>query len=599
MDVFFVISGYLIATIIFNEVAAGRFSLIKFYERRARRILPALFLVILCCLPFALVWFSPEDLKAFARGLVGVVTFTANFVFAYDSDYFAASAELNPLLHTWSLAVEEQFYIFFPLLVMFLSRFGRQVVLVALLVFAISSFLLAHWSVVNFPSAAFFLLPARAWELLLGALCAYYLLARPPLDKNLIGECLSLLGLGLILVAVVLFDKSTPIPSIYTLAPTVGACLIIVYAVNGTIVQRVLSTPVFIGVGLISYSAYLWHQPILAFFRYRFDPTHHELLAVFILPVTLGLAYLSWRYVEQPFRAKDRYSQRRIFINSGVASACLLLIGVAGILLQGVPQRFSNSIAHILSFQAYPYEKHYRVGTCMLQPMQRFNEFSDDCEIANSNLIWGDSHAAALYPGLQSTLQLTKFTASMCPPLMGFDAPRRVHCRAINDHVLNKISQHNYPLVLLHANWSFYSPTAVVSGLMTTIEQVKQLSPDSKIVIVGGVVNWGETGLPAVLANQLRNGNGFISHAHKIPVDTSEIESTDQLILDMLLSHEDVLFISSLDKLCDEQMCIAAVKEDKRLTPLAWDYGHLTGAGSEFLASKIVESPLFIKHLAL
>lgn len=256
VDVFFVISGYLITTILLTEIEEDRFSLWTFYERRARRILPALFVVLLACLPFAWVWMLPEQLEAFGKSLVAVMLFGSNILFWRETGYFAPAAEEKPLLHTWSLAVEEQYYLVVPLILMVgLRRFGRNPTFWGLVILSLVSLALCEIGRRSHPSAAFYLAPTRAWELLAGSLCAF--IQRHD-GRQRRSQVLSGLGLGLICASVLAFDGQTPFPSLYALVPVLGTVLIILFATADTLAGRILTLRGFVGIGLISYSAYLW-----------------------------------------------------------------------------------------------------------------------------------------------------------------------------------------------------------------------------------------------------------------------------------------------------------------------------------------------------
>jgi peptidoglycan/LPS O-acetylase OafA/YrhL len=341
VDVFFVISGYLITAIILREMQEGRFSLAHFYERRARRILPALFVMMLVCIPFALAWILPSELRRFGQSLVAVPAFASNLLFYLTSGYFFAVAELKPLLHTWSLAVEEQFYLFFPLLMMASAAFrpSHRVGLFALI--ALTSFAVAEfWPD---PKANFFFIFARAWELLLGAGVAVYLSHRSPVASPA-GNSISAAGLAMILLAVSLYDASTPFPGMYALLPVLGTAFILLYAVPGTLAYWLLSRPILVGVGLISYSAYLWHQPMFALARHRLIHEPSEGLLLLLSLGALLAGYVSWRYVERPFRNPGFLSRRRVFVLSAVGSALFMAVGLILHATNGVPQRFSPDV---------------------------------------------------------------------------------------------------------------------------------------------------------------------------------------------------------------------------------------------------------------
>lgn len=302
VDVFFVISGYLITAIIAAGLQSGGFSIIEFYERRARRILPALFLVAVLCIPAALLILTPRDLDGFAKSLIGVVFFSSNVLFWREAGYFDTTAELKPLLHTWSLAVEEQYYVFFPLLMMLIWRKGRRFVGYTLACALLVSFAFGWWGSVNWPTGAFYLLPARGWELLVGALVALF---QDRLRSGLASAAegvLASLGLALVLVPIFLYSSKTPVPGPFTAVPVIGTALILLYARESNPLAKLLSWKPMVTVGLISYSAYLWHQPLFAFYKYASfsEPAHLEmgLLTLLVFP----LAYATWRFVETPLR---------------------------------------------------------------------------------------------------------------------------------------------------------------------------------------------------------------------------------------------------------------------------------------------------------
>lgn len=356
VDVFFVISGYLITTILLSEIEEKRFSFIKFYERRARRILPALFLVISFSILTSWMTLNSTEMRDFLQSIIAVMTFSSNILFWIESGYFDTASELKPLLHTWSLAIEEQFYIFFPIFLILLWRFGKRWIFAILVSTTVLSLLAAQWGAYNRPNATFFLLPTRAWELSIGSIAAFLLLYRRDKFHNLLGnrliaEIASIFGVLMIAGSVFAFDKSTPFPSIYALFPTVGTMLVILYGHSNTAIGKLLSNKLLVGVGLVSYSAYLWHQPIFTYARYQYFPEPPSYIFVLLIILTMFLAYLSWKYIESPFRNKQCFSRRKIFIFSCVGSLIFALFALFGIKFDGFNYRALITQHRILNYE--------------------------------------------------------------------------------------------------------------------------------------------------------------------------------------------------------------------------------------------------------
>ena len=436
VDVFFVISGYLITSILISELEQGKFSIARFYERRARRILPALFVVMLACLPFAYMWMLPTQLKDFAQSLVAVVFFGSNILFWRESGYFGADAELKPLLHTWSLAVEEQYYLLFPVFLLLAWRFGRNKVFWSVVVIAAISLLLAEWGWRNKPSANFYLAPTRAWELLAGSICAFLTVGRTLKSNNM----LSAIGLAAIIFAIFGFGESTPFPSVYALVPVVGTALIILFGRQGTWVAKLLSMRAFVGIGLISYSAYLWHQPLFAFARLHSltEPSHVLMGALAI--AALLLAWGTWRWVEQPFRKRANpvlITRRSVFVVSGTVGAVFLALGLAGhflseqlreVWIRSHPE-FAAAYSALENAELHSNfgvvgEELQQLGACRFNLSNLSDEVEAEllaCSDANGSgiLILGDSHAIDVFGLVASRFDnpfLVGITQGSCRP---------------------------------------------------------------------------------------------------------------------------------------------------------------------------------------
>jgi peptidoglycan/LPS O-acetylase OafA/YrhL len=394
VDVFFVISGYLITAVILTEIEKGKFSIINFYERRARRILPALFLVMIVSIPFSWLLLTPSEFVDFSKSLVATSVFGSNIYFWRGSGYFATAAELKPLLHTWSLALEEQFYLLFPFVLVFFWKLGKRFLFAGLFFLLVCSLVASQWFTRSNPMASFYLLPTRGWELLIGAFAAIILTKTSRREPRVIvGEVGGWLGVAFVVSPVFLYDVSTPFPGLYALLPCLGAVLIIMFASQQNSVGVFLGNRAFVGIGLISYSAYLWHQPLFAFARHASSGESGSVLfaALFILAFLLG--YLSWRFVEAPFRQNSRFKRVHIF---GLALTCgtfLCGVGFFGQIMDG----FSTKPRGIQMAESKLTDQNF--------------------------IVLGDSHGAHLVPGLESVTTgiVENFTSGGCIPLRNVD----------------------------------------------------------------------------------------------------------------------------------------------------------------------------------
>ncbi|MCF1711116.1 acyltransferase [Tabrizicola sp. J26] len=464
VDIFFVISGYLITTILVSEAEAGHVSIVRFYERRVRRILPALLTVILATLPFAWAWMLPEQLRDYGKSLVAVMVFASNILFWRQSDYFAPAAEEKPMLHTWSLAVEEQFYVFFPLVVALLWRFGARRFTLLVWATALVSLAVSDWASRHAPTANFYLLPSRAWELLAGSLCALWHF-RHPLRGH---QGLAALGLAMLVVPIFLYTAETPFPGRYAVVPVAGTALVILFATSGTWTGKLLGLKPMVGIGLVSYSAYLWHQPLFAFARIRtIGPVPAELMAALIL-ATFLLAALSWRFVEQPFRGRAPLLPRRrpLFASMALASLIVAAIGTGLWRTDGLPSRLPPETFAVLA------EKEDRgIYQACLDGRLHGLAF-EDCGLGDAAqpkadfILIGDSLAGAIATGLgRAAEQVNRrglFLATQgCPALLGLGGsypPRAGRCEELQDRMIGVVREQGVRTVYLASAWRAVRP---------------------------------------------------------------------------------------------------------------------------------------------
>ncbi len=598
VDVFFVISGYLITTIILAELQAGKFSIINFYERRARRILPALFVIMLACLPFAWLWLMPQDMKSFSQSLAAVSTFASNILFWRTSGYFESAAELKPLLHTWSLAVEEQYYLFFPIFLMLTWRLGKRWILWLLAAAFVVSLAGAQWYSVVKPEAAFYLLPTRGWELLVGAFIAFYFANgsnRNP--AKVLSEVAGVIGIMLIIYAIFVFDKQTPFPSLYTLVPTFGTALILLWATQNTFVGKLLGNKVLVGIGLISYSAYLWHQPLFAFAKHRSLEEPSQALLGYLAIISIALAYFSWKYVETPFRDKKLFNRKKIFLFGAVGSVFFIFVGLTGHFTNGFEGRIDGERGQFLSHfeNSIPEWRYFiRVGIpdlfraqCDFYDTPKYRggystrvpvtEISEECYVRDTNykysaFLWGDSHAFHLYPGLKQMMpadwQILQVTSSGCEAKLEANPSSQDYCE--------------------HSNWFAYrtildtKPDVVVIGqalnhnvanMALLSEQLRSIGV-KKVIFTGPTPHW-TTDLPKVVVKLWDN----VPRRTRIGSDSKVIELDRNLKRDFQQT-DSVRFVSIVDNFCNESGCLVYLGDSIKDGITSWDYGHLTPIAS-------------------
>ncbi len=466
VDVFFVISGFLITTLLLEEHRDAQFSFLNFYERRARRILPALFLVLLVCTFFAYRLLSPWDLMDFAKSLLGTNLFVANIAAYQQSGYFDASSAIKPLLHIWSLSIEEQYYFILPVILLAFLRWGMRALAIALCALLTLSLFASQKKLSQDASAAFFFIYSRAWELLLGSVCA--LLHNTPYTKARYWaqEIAAFTGVAMIVFAIVAFNQDTPFPGVSALVPTLGTALVLLFGTQATRTGQWLANPVFVGIGLISYSAYLWHQPIFAFYRYQ-SLNHPSQTAMLVcMALTFVLAYLSWAFVEKPFRNKQRFTQKQIFLTALIGGLALSAVAVIAHQAKGFPERFPTEYAN-----AFNPPKVKEGKFCHFTPLNA-QATLDGCEFGDvaspsTVLLFGDSHASSLIGELdeafkQRHIKGVRVRLHNCPhniPGMAFGqanekSQQQIDACLENFQAFLQFTQNNADAVIVSMRWT-------------------------------------------------------------------------------------------------------------------------------------------------
>ncbi|MDA8699931.1 acyltransferase [Amylibacter sp.] len=576
VDVFFVISGYLITTILIEDLENKRFSLINFYERRARRILPALFFIMLVCIPFAWIWMLPNQMKDFSQSLIAVSLFGSNVFFWRKSGYFDAANEERPLIHTWSLAVEEQYYVVFPIFLILAWRFGKNRVFWVIVGMAAISLLLSEWGWRN--KATFYLAPTRAWELFAGSIAAF-LVRRRGVQKN---DALALLGFTAILFSIFAYSESTPFPGLYALVPVSGVVLVLLYAKN-TLVAKLLSTKLLVGIGLVSYSAYLWHQPLFAFARIRLidEPQFGLMLMISTAAVLLG--WLSWKYVERPFRKKDTFTKSKIFSISVVGLIAFIIFGLLGHVKDGIPSRLTTDIGERFNeIENLRTERRELIKSGECQFNQRgehteLNPFLDqwNCtkgrSVRHQVAVFGDSHAADIAVSLiLNDLKITRLGGASCNL-----NPARLHkpsyCLPLVKKLEKELSENQYDFLII-AN-RFDSLNELDSkNLKEIVDFWSKLS--NELIIFSPMIefeNFADTYIRHGIATQ---------KPYDDTLNTQFYKSLDSIVL-----PKNVIILDTKDVFCSitNGECSPLMGGQ----PLLTDYGHLTRLGAKEFGLKL------------
>lgn len=622
VDIFFVISGFLISTIIFSNLENETFEFIEFYSRRIKRIFPALILVLTTS--YTIGWFLllADEYKQLGKHMAGGVGFISNFLLMEEIGYFDKTAETKPLLHLWSLGIEEQFYIFWPLLLYFTHK-HRLNLLPIISSVAIVSFLLNIGMVHIDTGAAFYSPQTRAWELLFGSMTAYFLIYKNKLSieinqiisfqakpiaymqaTNNIKNIQSLLGIALITASILILDKEKIFPGWWALMPVLGTVLIILAGPQAWLNRAVLSNPILIWLGLISFPLYLWHWPLLSLAHIFESEALSNEYRLAVIGLSIVLAWLTYRLIEKPFKSKNKHSSKTIFL-----LLFMLFIGLTGYFTfqkNGLEFRlndrqefhnfFENSLPEWKFFKEnkisekyreecnfYDLEK-YRIGKATKIPLREINKncYRRNAEYAKTLFIWGDSHAQQLYYGLKNNLppdwQILQVASSGCAPNINIKfSSDKDYCAQSNWFALKSINDTQPDVVIISQNADHNA-----ENFKKIAVKLKSLGI-KKIIFTGPVPHW-TADLPKIFLTKLWRNT---------PQRTSkyldkEIISNNLIIQKEFKSKKTEIFVNLIDFFCNSDGCMTYIGNDKKIGITSWDYGHLSPIASDFLGKNLL-----------
>ena len=609
VDIFFVISGYLITSIIVKEINTDSFSISGFYERRFRRILPALLVMVIVTAILGTFLYNPTSLVDLSKSIVATMAFSSNVLFFWESGYFDAASELKPLLHTWSLAVEEQFYIIFPILMLVIAKVAKKNYFLPLISLLILSLSISIVFTREFPTSSFFLLHTRAWEMLIGSLLALKVI--PELKHQQVRDITSLVGLSFLVFSILIFDEHTIFPGYAALLPTLGAALLIYSGNGGSIVGRCLSVKPVVFIGLISYSLYLWHWPLIVFCNYLLVREMSTVETLALLTIILCVSVISWHYIEKPFRTGEIFPLKKQVIQYSVLSSLFVaFIGLYVLFQNGLPNRYEwYEDTLTIELQNPSWNKW---GECQ-DVYHRVKQGQELCTIGDktqksSFLFWGDSHARVLLPAVDNHANKRNVagkiaTQSACPPLLGIERENRLSCNRFNNSVIEYLAaSDNIETVFLSARWALASPgtryksekgsSINLNDLITNNDMSNSdlfqlgfertiaalLKMKKKIVIVGPIPEIGYD-VPTI---------NFISQLQGRNLDTlitptfAEFSARNMFVMstiDGFSDHQDITITLPSSVLCNLDICM--IKVDGKLLYL--DDDHLTIHGAMYI----------------
>jgi len=581
VDVFFVISGFLISGIIFDEMQSSAFSLRSFYARRIRRIFPALVLV-LTFTAFVGWWILlPQDMLRLGRQLLSSAAFIPNFYFWSHSGYFSPDAHSSPLLHLWSLGVEEQFYIVWPFVLLLLRRRPDRI-FAAILVIAALSFLLNILSI-DHHEANFYSPLTRAWELMLGAAVAWLVRHYASIVTPGPTEPLRILGLLAIFSAAFTFSSQIRYPGWLALVPTIGCALLIASSGTGGVTSYVTATGPIVATGRISYPLYLWHWPLLVLAEsFKFGALT-DLERGLVVAVSFILAAATYEWVEKPIRFGPAGRAKIASLAAGMVAVAIA--GVAIINARGFETRFPPEIRALADVPGLSSEQ--RLHECFLDLTQE-TAFADSCVEAKRPLVlaWGDSTIAALMPGLRKRQQevhfgLAQFNASGCPPQLSVDIPGYPACRGVNEVVLQKIALARPDVVVMQSGGTIH-PDDEMPALKRTFQALHELAVP-RIVLLGPAPVWKRT-----LAGEALSY--FIKYHAVMPQRYAKgvVHFWDDTKMRAFADEQGVEYISTWDAICNADGCLTRLS-DAPGDLVIYDEHHFTEAGAIFFVNKVWE----------
>lgn len=582
VDIFFVLSGFLIARLIANELTDNSFTFLNFYERRVRRILPAL--VVVCAFSAIAATFIllPEELVRFAKTLVAAAFSVSNIWFKLNSDYFAPAAETQPLLHTWSLGVEEQFYLGFPVFLWAVYKWWRPWLGVLIGLALLTSLAIAN---LRGPQATFFLIDSRAWEFLIGSVVALRLIPEASRQwQRALAGLLGLLGLG---IAIFAFNSHIRFPGVAALLPCVAVALVIWGGSSDTLATRVLTWRPMVFLGLISYSVYLWHWPLIVFTKLLTAGHSSGAQKLSLVAATLVLATLSWRYVETPCRRRGVGSQgwRKAFLAGGFGIGALAACGGGFLILHGLPGRFPDSVFTLAAAAA---------DSSPLRPKCHFSgndeTFEKTCvlgaDVPPSLIVYADSHGVEMSVALgeamkQKGTSLRQITASSCPPARGFNPLGRPNCAAYNERMLRSLTAVPPTTIIVAAksvHWLREDPKTYLRGLGETLQLLAR-SGHHVILLGAAPPHPHHLSVPATLARLA--AVGVDPNTYTFDPGMAEMEGVDRE-LRQIADGQGATFVSISPAFCSRAGCAAYLDD----AVLYFDDNHLSVAGAKIVVSK-------------